>query len=198
MTKEISVTWPVALIFCAVLIAGFIGTSAFIISENAKVQSDKLDLTPVTTALADVKASVDALKTTAAEDTTRLDDAVSEILSEQDAKDKALEIASKYIVDEDFIEALTDELNDGWYTVAVDEDDVTVEILDSDVSGSDETYEVTFKIKVLEDGDKIAKINNVVLTVIDVDKEDSYEDAEVDEDEDFFDEVGSEDIKIYL
>jgi len=121
------------------------------------------------------------------------------MLSEEDYEENLMEaeaedLATEYLEDKNFLEELVTYLEDEmdpWFDrfEGLDEDDLSIEILDVDVDGTSTPYqyEVTFDIKVYEDDDKIAKVEKVVITVNYVDYDDDFEDAEAVEDAVFTD-----------
>jgi len=124
------------------------------------------------------------------------------MLSEADyeiklTEDKAKELATEYLNDENFLEGLALWFNTNGIE-GLDEDDLSVEVLDvEDVRGTGKIYFVTFEIKVLEDGDKIAKISGIEVKVKNLDVDDDFEDAEIGEGYDSFNAVLPADIRVY-
>jgi hypothetical protein len=178
MVEKSNSVWPAALLISALLIVGFLATGFTIntaIKDNAKTSN--VDLKPLTDAISVTNGKIDSLITSL---TPTAGEVTGVVATESDAEEeKALALATAYLSEDDFLDALVDALD--VEISGLDKDDVTVEVLDADVTKGliKDVYRVTFKLKVLEDGDKIAKVSDVLLKVENVDYDDEFEDAEV-------------------
>jgi hypothetical protein len=179
VSNEVKSVWPAVLVVCAFLVVSQFMLGLTLNNNIKAIDQSEVDLTGVLGAIAAVDAKVDNITT----DSDKLDD-VYQVVSEHDQEEaKALELATEYLEDKDFLKELALFLSDEKYTnVSLDYKDLSVEVLDSKVDYKHGKYTVTFDLKVLEDGDKIAKVSGFEVKVIDVDFDDEYKDAEVDED----------------
>ena len=198
MANDMKSVWPAVLVVCILLVvsqffvAGAINSS---IKSNTN-KSVEIDLTDVTNAINDLSNKIDTQDNIT--DNDKIDYIYDEMSEDDVIEAKALELAEDYLEDKDFLEDLSIFLNtadnetttdiiEGCGLSGIDEDDLSVEVLDSEVNrdGTTDTYFVNFDLKVYEDGDKIAKVKNVIITVEDVDYDEAFEDIEVIEEVDF-------------
>lgn len=188
MVEKDKSVWPAALLVSALLIVGLFWTSSYlagVVKDNAKTPVN-VDLTSFTTALNGVKTSVDTLKSTSVGTSTSNASNVvitKEDFEKQSTENKALELALESINSRDFRKSVFELLVDNNVTVENYKDITAVKILDKDVDND----EVEFDIKVYyfvdgdEDETQKARIEEFTVTVDDLEFDDNFEDAEVDE-----------------
>lgn len=196
-----SKVWPAALLLAAVLIIGLLINTAVIVNtvkDNSQAKIDlskvatKTDLSSVESSLGSKIASIEDSMNQSVE-TDRLDEAVNQILSTEDEKALALEIADEYLDSKDFKKALVEYLNDNGIedqNVESYKDIESIVIKDSDMTYMDfrnkATVEYELKVTYFNDGDddeedvEKAKLS-VTLNLEDLDEDEDFEDADVEE-----------------
>lgn len=175
---ERKLVWPAVLLVCALLILQTFLVVG-LVNKNTNLNANKpavVDLTPVVNAVNSI--------TVESPDADKLDVIYSKLTEDDVTEAKALELTLESVNSKDFKKAVYNALLDAGVTIEDYRDITEVKVLESDVDKDTVTFEV--KVYYFVDGDEEetqkARLDNFDVVVDNLDYDEDFEEAEVNED----------------
>lgn len=185
MVEKDKSVWPAVLLISALVIIGLLANGIYVanVVKDSTNKPVNIDLTPVVNAVNVNSEKIDALTTTLTTETTSEDSVVT--TKDDVTEAKAFELANEFINSKDFKKIIFNTLEDDGSDIEEYKDISKIEIIEADVNCMfNDTCRVVYeKIKVYYEAadDEKATFRNFRIKVNDVDYDDDFEDAEVEE-----------------